>query len=943
MVTQSNAYAIIFLLPTTPGYGGDESGSHKFVSYGNDPKVATEVKGIITGVDGSTFNIRPDKNYQNLLVKGNEIIPSPGEPGYGDRDKLPQIHVEEYPVGNWNSGFINGMAFPPRVVDKNGFNVIDLETGQPQIIKEGEHVKISGLYVIDYSHTMYNGYCTSSFTKIRSDLTEICFAHAEIHPYLYTHIELIDDANPDKANTEKHIVVAPVYLEFYPYNYFANPNFCKRGWGCDPVEVLVTDEGVITKNKADWFIKAPPTYGCSNCPLEWTKEDIKQNGEVTLNETLTPTGLAVHAEVSGTGIRNPSFYSAQYSVFWKDQTPPSIIVPASMIIEAPDNIGAVVNYNVVATDNVGVTNGPTCYLASGNKFPLSTTTVTCDARDAAGNTGRASFLVSVLPHAFPNILSSTIVPSVVSNTPFTLTSKIMDNLATSRVTADVIAPYPSLNKIASFDLSLVQGTTSSGTWKGIFQFQQSSGETSIVDGVYTIKETASDVIQNPNSVVVGYITLDRTQPTANPVIKPIYPNPNSLFTISTTVHLIANCSDGIGTGCDAMRISTDGTLDTETFQSYTGTSWINLPSGDGIKTVKIQFKDKVGNISPEYTTTIKLDTTAQALITAVHDALSVQATSNSGAFVSYSLPPLSVATITCSPPSGSLFYLDKPQTVTCIATDKNGNTASKSFTVTVVDTLPPTITTPSNMIVDSLTPSINVAYSSTANDIVDGAVSVLCTPSSGSMFSMGSTLVTCTAKDSHNNVGTVSFVIKVQPALVTSFYIPPVSCNTNTGQNCAKPSDIAVDSSGNIFVLSKNTIQKFTNTGTLATSWTVSTSETPSDIAVDSSGNIFVLSKNTIQKFTNTGTLATSLPISDTCYIARSMGGCVPINSDFDISKSNVNYVLSGKSIKTYGTSGPIVDWDVTTSDKSSDIAVDSYGNSYVIVGTYIKEYASVR
>src|SRR5207237_3701413 len=71
-----------------------------------------------------------------------------------------------------------------------------------------------------------------------------------------------------------------------------------------------------------------------------------------------------------------------------------------------------------------------------------------------------------------------------------------------------------------------------------------------------------------------------------------------------------------------------------------------------------------------------------------------EATGPSGASVTY--PPVTANDIvdggipaTCVPASGSTFHLG-PTTVTCNATDAHGNKAApKTFTITVVDTTPP--------------------------------------------------------------------------------------------------------------------------------------------------------------------------------------------------------------------------------------------------------------
>jgi len=79
-----------------------------------------------------------------------------------------------------------------------------------------------------------------------------------------------------------------------------------------------------------------------------------------------------------------------------DTTDPVVTPPDGVTVDATSAAGATVTYPAAtATDNVGVATGPTCLPASGSLFPLGETTVTCTAGDAAGNTGTATFTVTV--------------------------------------------------------------------------------------------------------------------------------------------------------------------------------------------------------------------------------------------------------------------------------------------------------------------------------------------------------------------------------------------------------------------------------------------------------------------------------------------------------------------------------------------------------------------
>ena len=78
-----------------------------------------------------------------------------------------------------------------------------------------------------------------------------------------------------------------------------------------------------------------------------------------------------------------------------DTTPPTLIVPVGVAADATSASGAVVVFDVSATDTVDPAPIVTCTPASGALFPIGETTVTCTATDASGNVATASFVVHV--------------------------------------------------------------------------------------------------------------------------------------------------------------------------------------------------------------------------------------------------------------------------------------------------------------------------------------------------------------------------------------------------------------------------------------------------------------------------------------------------------------------------------------------------------------------
>ncbi len=92
--------------------------------------------------------------------------------------------------------------------------------------------------------------------------------------------------------------------------------------------------------------------------------------------------------------------NATFDVTVADTTAPTITPPADLTVEASSSSGAVVTYSAcTASDAVDPSPSITAYShASGDLFPVGTTTVTCDASDASGNSGSATFDITVNPY-----------------------------------------------------------------------------------------------------------------------------------------------------------------------------------------------------------------------------------------------------------------------------------------------------------------------------------------------------------------------------------------------------------------------------------------------------------------------------------------------------------------------------------------------------------------
>lgn len=118
-------------------------------------------------------------------------------------------------------------------------------------------------------------------------------------------------------------------------------------------------------------------------------------------------------------------------------------------------------------------------------------------------------------------------------------------------------------------------------------------------------------------------------------------------------------------------------------------------------------------------------------------------------------------TASCTPGSGTLFPIGVT-TVDCTATDALGAGASGAFTVTVADTTPPAIATPAPITQTATTSNgVAVGFTVTASDLVSGSLTPSCAPASGSVFAIGTTMVTCSAQDAAGNDATAAFTVTV--------------------------------------------------------------------------------------------------------------------------------------------------------------------------------------
>ena len=160
-----------------------------------------------------------------------------------------------------------------------------------------------------------------------------------------------------------------------------------------------------------------------------------------------------------------------------------------------------------------------------------------------------------------------------------------------------------------------------------------------------------------------------------------------------------------------------------------------------------------------------------------HADVVVSAVDASGAIGTYTPPTahddvdLSVA-VTCAPASGALFPLGLTP-VSCHASDAAGNAAATmTFTVRVIDTTPPVLAPLANITTSTGDSSAVVTFvpSATDNVSIPANIVVACQPASGTAFPIGTTLVSCAARDEAGNASApATFTVTVTENLLSRF------------------------------------------------------------------------------------------------------------------------------------------------------------------------------
>jgi gliding motility-associated-like protein len=529
--------------------------------------------------------------------------------------------------------------------------------------------------------------------------------------------------------------------------------------GIYPVTFTATDEfGNSTDCTFNVIVTDgnPPALTCTSETINATTEPGLCGATVnyplpTANDPCGPVTIDLAAGLGSGAFFPPGTYEEVYAatdvsgntatctitIVVTDAEAPLITCPDDVLITGLTACEAVVNYPApTATDNCAVADiALTGGIASGETFPVGPTTVSFTATDAAGNEATCSFAVTLLE----------IVPPVV-DCPGDISATADPQQCTANVDFD---PPTATDNCGEVTITQTAGPAPGSAFP--------PGSTAVT---YIISDLSGNEVVCTFNVVVN----DVTPPTllcSEPTVVPNEPGQCGAvvnYPLPTASDACGNLTIALTSGLGSGAFFAPGTYE----EVYTAT-------------------DESGN---EATCTIVLTVNdAEMPVIVCPDDILVSGLEACEAVVNYPAPVASDncavvdIVLTLGLASGESFPAGI-STVTYQATDAAGNTGTCSFTVTVLETIPPVVDCPGDFSIGTDPGQCSAIVTFPAPTATDncGQVIIVQTagPASGSSFPVGSTAITYTISDLSGNEVLCTFNV-----VVTDTQAPLLACPNN--------------------------------------------------------------------------------------------------------------------------------------------------------------------
>jgi len=489
--------------------------------------------------------------------------------------------------------------------------------------------------------------------------------------------------------------------------------------------VTVADTEIPTWTFVPADIAATAPLGSCGANVSWTPPTANDNCAVQSSSSTAasndffPVGATIVTYTATDASGNVGV--ASFTVTVSETEPPAIVGLPAPIVAVSDagTCGTVVSWTApTATDNCGVASLVPS-IVPGSFFPVGVTTVTYTATDVNGNVESQGFTVTVNDATPPTLIG--------------IPSNITVPAAAGLCTAAVSWTPPT-----GADDCALQGVTSSHSPGSVFPL-----------GTTTVTYTATDTAGNATSQGFTVTVVD--------VVPPAIVGAPADISVSNDPGL-----------CGA---AVSWTLPSATDLCSTPTLGSDFASGAifpvGATLVTYTATDAAGNVATASFTVTVADT-EPPLVSGTPADISVNAAPGTCAQVASWIEPTAsdncaVASFAPDFAPGSSFPVGVT-TVTYTATDPAGNSQIASFTVTVVDTQPPTVSgLPAPISVSASPGTCAATVSWTAPTASDNCSVASLVPSHtpGTSFPVGTTTVTYTATDASGNATPASFTVTV--------------------------------------------------------------------------------------------------------------------------------------------------------------------------------------
>jgi hypothetical protein len=593
-------------------------------------------------------------------------------------------------------------------------------------------------------------------------------------------------------------------------------------------------QSVIVRDMTAPMINCPTVVNVSNTPGQCgaivnytvTATDTCGNAGITLVCTPPPGSFFPVGTTSVTCTATDlagNRATCTFNVVVTDTQNPTIICPPNIATCMQDVIlGSPITSDNCATSTLTITRGDNLPLNAD--YPVGTTLVTYTLTDTAGNMSSCVQSVMVSPSVLPQIIcpADLTIPALagqcVSGPVQYPDPTVLDNCSTD-TTGLTITFNPPEGSIFPLGETIVTATVTD-------TMQNSASCTfkvRVVDVTPPPLVCPANIVTGSSPGLCGSnavtFTIPVVDPCSNPVTVVAVPPSGSVFPVGvTTVNVTATDSAGNVAMCSftvtvndtqpptitcpppvnimadvdqcqaanvnlGFPISSDNCTMVTVMGSRSDGLALSAPYPVGVTTVTWTATDSAGNTASCTQTVTIRDTMMPEITCPPNITVSALAGSCVSGPVEYGNAIVSDncstgsenLTVTFVPPSGSTFPVGV-SIVTATVTDAGGNQASCTFTVTVQDVTPPQITCPANIVVNNdagQCSSSEVSFVVTATDTCPGAVTVVATPPSGSVFPVGVTTVVATATDAAGNTATCTFTVTVNDTQPPAITCPP--------------------------------------------------------------------------------------------------------------------------------------------------------------------------